>query len=287
MAVLFWSLSFLAAARLRQDLTVAEALAARFVPVFIGAGLLLSWRRPRFPPGAWPRILGLGLCGVILYNVFFFFGLGSVPSGTAALIIALNPVFTALAARFVLGEEFGARRTLGLVLAIGGVYVVVRYGADRAVDLPYLTAAALLALAPVVWAIYNILGRGLPPGTSPLDATVALLFVGSAPLLLLTDRHMIDVCLSKPEALLAALYLAGPCTLLGFTAWLWALKRLPAGEVAAMVFLNPLLANLWSFLLEGKAITPAFVLGGLILLAGVALVVMRREWFARRPGAGG
>ena len=75
-AVLFWSGSFLAAARLRQDLTVAEALAARFIPVFVGSGLLLLWRRPRFARAAWPRILALGLCGVVLYNIFFFLGLG-------------------------------------------------------------------------------------------------------------------------------------------------------------------------------------------------------------------
>ena len=281
-AVLFWSGSFLAAARLRQDLTVAEALAARFIPVFVGSGLLLLWRRPRFARAAWPRILALGLCGVVLYNIFFFLGLGSVPSGTAALIIALNPVFTALGARFVLGEEFGLRRVLGLLLALGGVYVVVRYGAGRSVDWPYLSAAALLTVAPVLWAAYNILGRGLPSGTSSLDATLALLFVGSAPLVFLVDRHTVAVLASSPAASFAALYLAVPCTLVGFTAWLWALKRLPAGEVAVFVFLNPLLANVWSWLIEGTKLTPAFIVGGLLLLVGVGLVVVRKEWIVRR-----
>lgn len=281
-AVLFWSGSFLAAARLRQDLSVSEALAARFIPVFVGAGVLLLWRRPRFPRGAWPRILGLGLCGVVLYNIFFFLGLGSVPSGTAALIIALNPVFTALGARFLLGEEFGFRRVLGLLLSLGGVYVVVRYGAGRTIDWPYLSAAALLAVAPVLWAAYNILGRSLPTGTSALDATLALLFVGSAPLLFLADRHTAHVLAENPATLAAALYLAVPCTLVGFTAWLWALKRLPAGEVAVYVFLNPLLANVWSYLFEGTALTLAFLVGALLLLVGVALVVVRREWIRKR-----
>jgi drug/metabolite transporter (DMT)-like permease len=278
LAVLIWSASFLAAARLRQELSVTEALAARFVPVFLGAAALLLWRRPRFPRGAWPRIVALGLCGVVLYNTFFFLGLGRVPSGTAALIIALNPVFTAVGARMLLGETFGPRRAAGLTFALGGVYVVVRYGAGREVDWPYLSAAAVLVLAPVVWSAYSILGRGLPAGTGALDATLALLLVGSAPLLILVNRHAVEVLATSPAVLWAALYLAVPCTLVGFTAWLWALKRLPAAEVAALLFLTPLLANLWSWLFEGMRLHLAFVAGGVLLLVGVGLVVIRREW---------
>ena len=79
----------------------------------------------------------------------------------------------------------------------------------------------------------------------------------------------------------AALYLALPCTLFGYAAWIWALKRLPAGDVAAFVFLNPPLATLWAWLFEGQPIRPPFVIGALVLLAGVAAIVLpqsrRRE----------
>ena len=276
LTVLVWSFSFLAAARLRQDLGLTEALAARFVPVLLGSGAYLLARRPlRIPRAAWPKVVAMGLLSVPAYNVFFFHGLKTVPSGTAALIIALNPVFTAILARVVLGEPFGTRHVLGLTLALAGVWVVIRFGTDKAVDWPYLSSALLLALAPLSWALYAVLGRTLPEGADPLDTSYALLFAGSLPLLAFARPATVAKLAASPGALWSALYLAVPCTLLAWVSFLWALKRLPAGEASAFIFLNPPLANLWSFLLEGKPVRLPFLAGAAILLAGVALIVLR------------
>jgi len=276
LTVLVWSFSFLAAARLRQDLGLAESLAARFVPVLVGAGACLLARRPlRVPRAAWPKVVAMGLLSVPVYNIFFFHGLKTVPSGTAALVIALNPVFTAVLARVLLGEPFGRRHVLGLALALAGVFVVIRFGTDKAVDWPYLSSALLLALAPLSWALYAVLGRTLPEGADPIDTSYALLFVGSLPLLALARPATVRTLAASPGALGAALYLAIPCTLLAWVSFLWALKRLPAGEASAFIFLNPPLANLWSLLLEGTPLRAPFLAGAAILLAGVALIVVR------------
>jgi drug/metabolite transporter (DMT)-like permease len=275
LTLLVWSFSFLAAARLRQDLGLSDALGARFLPVLLGAGLLLLWRRPlRLPRAAWWRVTTMGLLGVPVYNLAFLHGLKTVPSGTAALVIALNPVFTAVLARVLLKEAFGLRRIAGLVLALVGVFVVIRYGTDKPVDWPYLSSALVLVLAPLSWAVYTVIGRGLPAAACAFDTTYALLFGGSVPLLGLATPALGRSLLAHPGALWASLYLAVPCTLVAFAGWIWALKRLPAGEVAAFVFLNPPLANLWAWLFEGAALKPPFVFGAAVLLAGVAAIVL-------------
>jgi drug/metabolite transporter (DMT)-like permease len=273
LTLLIWSFSFLAAARLRQDLGLADALGARFLPVLLGAGALLLWRRPRLPRVARWRVVAMGLLGVPVYNLAFLHGLKTVPSGTAALVIALNPVFTAVLARVLLKEAFGLRRTIGLVLALAGVFVVIRYGTDKPVDWPYLSSALVLTLAPLSWAVYTVIGRGLPAGADAFDTTYALLFVGSLPLLALARPALGRGLLAHPGALGAALYLAVPCTLVAYAGWIWALKLLPAGEVAAFVFLNPPLANLWAWLFEGATLRPPFLLGAAVLLAGVGAIV--------------
>ena len=280
LTLLVWSFSFLAAARLRQSVGLFDSVAARFLPVVLGAGLLLLWRRPlRLPRSSWWKIAAMAALGVPCYNLFFFHGLKTVPSGTAALVIALNPAFTALLARLVLGEAFGLRKTLGLVLALVGVFVVIRFGSDRPVDWPYLSSALLLALAPLSWALYTVIGRRMPAAADALDTTYALLFVGGLPLVAFATPQLVRTLLADPGALAAALYLALPCTLFGYAAWIWALKRLPAGEVAAFVFLNPPLATLWAWLIQGQPIRPPFVIGALVLLAGVAVIVL----FQSRP----
>jgi drug/metabolite transporter (DMT)-like permease len=273
--LLIWSFSFLAAARLRQDLGLLDALAARFVPVAIGSALLLVARRPlRLPRAAWWRIATLGVLGVPAYNLFFLHGMKTVPTGTASLVVAVNPVFTAVLARLVLGEPFGRRRAIGLALSLAGVFVVIRYGTDRPVDWPYLSSALVLAMAPLSWALYSVVGRGLPREADALDSTYALLLVGSLPVALLATPALGRSLVAHPGSALAALYLAVPCTLVAYAGWIWALKRLPAGEVAAFLFLNPPLANLWAWLVEGAALRPAYVAGALVLLAGVAVIVV-------------
>jgi dihydroorotase/N-acyl-D-amino-acid deacylase len=288
LTLLIWSFSFLAAARLRQDLGLVEAVGARFLPVLLGAGVLLLWRRPlRLPRAAFWRVAAMGLLGVPVYNLAFLHGLKSVPSGTAALVIAMNPVFTAVLARLFLREAFGLRRAAGLALALAGVFVVIRFGTDRPVDWPYLSSALVLVLAPLSWAVYTVIGRGLPAAADAFDTTYALLFIGSLPLLALASPALGRRLLAHQGALGAALYLAVPCTLVAYASWIWALKRLPAGEVAAFVFLNPPLANLWAWLFEGATLKAPFLLGAAVLLAGVAAIVLPLPRPGRPRGFGG
>jgi O-acetylserine/cysteine efflux transporter len=285
LTLVVWSFSFLAAARLRQDLGLVDALAARFLPVVLGAGLLLMWRRPlRLPRTSWWRIVAMGLLGVPAYNLFFLHGLKTVPTGTAALIIALNPAFTAVLARVFLKEDLGARKVVGLVLALVGVFVVIRFGTEKPVDWPYLSSALLLALAPLSWACYTVIGRRLPGAADAFDTTYAVLFLGSLPVVALATPALGRTLVTHPGALGAALYLAVPCSLVGYAGWIWALKRLPAGEVAAFVFLNPPLANLWAWIFEGARLRPPFLLGAVVLLVGVAAIVVRRPLVVR-PGS--
>src|SRR6185369_3975778 len=128
--LLIWSGSFLAARWARESLSVSEALAARFVPVLLSGLLLIAWRWKsvrRLPRAAWGKIVWMGILSVPVYNFFFFIALKEVSSGTAALIIATNPVFTALLAAPLLGEPFGKRRGAGLLLGLAGVFIVIHF----------------------------------------------------------------------------------------------------------------------------------------------------------------
>ena len=215
LTLLTWSFSFLAAVRLRQDLGLTEALAARFVPVLLGAGLLLLFAgRSGSRARLWP-IVAMGLLSVPVYNVFFFHGMKTVPSGTGALIIALNPVFTAVLARIFLGEPFGRRRSRGLLLALAGVFVVIRFGTDKPVDWPYLSSALLLALAPLSWALYTVIGRRCRRGPTPSTPRTRSSSSGASRSSSSPAPPRRDL-LAHPGALGSALYLAIPCTLLAW-----------------------------------------------------------------------
>ena len=73
LTLLVWSFSFLAAARLRLSLGLLDSVAARFLPVVLGAGLLLLWRRPlRLPRSSWWKIAAMAALGVPATTSSFF-----------------------------------------------------------------------------------------------------------------------------------------------------------------------------------------------------------------------
>lgn len=282
--LLIWSGSFLAARWARESLSVGEALAARFVPVLVSGLLLIAWRWKsvrKLPRAAWGKIIWMGILSVPVYNLFFFMAMKDVATGTAALIIATNPVFTALLAAPLLGEPFGKRRAGGLLLGLAGVFIVIRYGigagAGASLAVHYWRSALLLLLAPLSWAGYTIIGKSLPADCNRLDASLAQLVIGSAPLAFFFTPSLGHTLMTHPLALWSSLYLGLLCTLFGFAAWLWALGRLSATQTAAFVFLNPPLANLWAWLLGETNLTPVYLLGAALLLCGVALIVFGRK----------
>jgi drug/metabolite transporter (DMT)-like permease len=296
---LLWSNSFVAARLLvGEQVPAAERLdplafvAARFLPVlFVTWPWLLSSRRRRGEVARLLRehgglILLLGALSIWTYNLPFAFGQKLVPPGAAALIITLNPVLTFVLAVLLRQERFSMPRAVGLALAFAGVWQVVVYGAGRAVRGAYLVDALVLTLAPLSWTMYTVAGKhlfgqGVDSGRrgerpSPVVVTYLTLAIGAlptVPIALLYRPLRSAAAHWEPLRWGAALFLGLACSLLGYTLWNIALKRLPATHVTAFVFLNPPLAILFEWLWFGSMPAWGLLLGGAFVLVGVYLCV--------------
>ena len=288
---LIWSNSFVAARYLvGDDVPDAERLVpyqfviARFAPVGLFCLLYFAFsatartearRLLRERPGL---IALLGLLNVWAYNLAFGEGQHLVPAGTASLIIALSPIFTFLLATFIGQEKPTLSRAAGLVLALAGIYVVVVYGAGRAVEGAYLQGAAILALAPLSWAFYTVYSKPLFGHYAPIPTTFLILGLASAPAIpafLLDTNLQNHLAAWGPQRWFADLFLAIACTLVGYWLWSEALKRLPASKTAAFIFLNPPLAIFFEWLWLGRRPQPGLIAGGMVVLAGI--------WLCLRP----
>jgi drug/metabolite transporter (DMT)-like permease len=89
------------------------------------AGRQLAWLHTEWAGWGILLVLAAGptLIGFGLYNT----SLAYLPSGTANLIVTVEPVFTAITAYFLLGERFTALQSLGAVMIIGGVMLLRIY----------------------------------------------------------------------------------------------------------------------------------------------------------------
>jgi drug/metabolite transporter (DMT)-like permease len=189
----------------------------------------------------------------------------------------------ALSAIF-LAESLTRRRCLGFAVALVGLLLIAlakREGANST----YPAWVALGVIAPLSWSIYSVVSKLRMTRWSPLLWTYLTTAIGGllmTPLLLLS-RVRQDLADLDSAGLFGVLYLAVPCTVVGYAVWTWLLRHLPATTVGFTVFLNPPLTTLSKALAAIVAptifaftITRQEWLGGGIALAGLALAVSRR-----------
>jgi len=281
LVTLVWANSFIAIKHVVAYVTPLELVTVRFVPVALTFAALLLPTRGRqvwqlIRADGW-RVALSGLSGAVLYNVFLGWGETRVAAGTASLIIALNPAFTYVLAVAFLGERFAWQRVLGLAVAFGGLFVIVRWGSGRPVTLDDAGYALVTMLAPVCWATYTVSGKPLVERYAPFLVTgVSMMFAGLFSLAFVRPSLLAQLPTLPASFWWAVLFLAWPCTVFAFSVWFGALKRMAAGRVVGFVYLVPMFAVAFSHWLLDEPVTPALVAGAAILVGGVWLI--NRRW---------
>lgn len=79
-----------------------------------------------FPPQAWAALLALGLVSHLGGYLTINFALGHIRAAIASVTLLGQPVITAIAAVWILGESLGAGQIAGGALVLGGIYLVNR-----------------------------------------------------------------------------------------------------------------------------------------------------------------
>lgn len=273
----FWGANFVLAGPVLADLPPLWAAAIRFL---LGAALMFivaAVRRERLLTllrryaGAY---LLLGTVGITAFNLLFFFALQSTSANSAALIMAINPLLTALLAAAFLGEKLAPRHLLALPVALLGVLVVISHGSiGRLASLTFSSGDLLMLGATLSWAMYNVLTRRYMPQGSAIANTSWIMLVGAV-LLLATaigsnsHLHTLDI---KAGIAMSIMVVGG--TVLAYLFWGIGIARLGAARTAIFINLVPVFAMLVGAFL-GTLPSAAQLAGGLLVLGGVTLSML-------------
>ena len=287
---LVWGSTYLAIRVADRSIPPFAMAAARYLTA--GAVLyLVMWlagrRRRRaaapLPAGkrSWSRLAqwgGMAVVGTLLLA----FGNGGVsyaeqtlPSGLAALLVASVPLWMALADRVINGQRIPLRGWLALVIGLAGIAVLARPSGNGAV-LPVLVVLG----ASVSWGIGSVLAGRMPAPASPLVGSAMEMLTGGIVLTGLAaatgELTRIDPAHVSAQSLLGLLYLIGPGSLLALTCYVIALRRLPTSVVSTYAYVNPVVAVSLGALFLGERPTLATLLGGVIVVASVAMLLVHR-----------
>ena len=252
---------------------------ARFGLAALGYVLTLALASPRdlrITRADLPLSLWMGGVGAFGYNLAAFYGLRFAPASDAGVISPMTlPLFMAAIAVLWLGEPFGRRRVVGLVVALGGLLLVVGEGLlEMLQGGQRLWGDLLLVLGGLCWAISSTLGKVAMRRRSAYVVSAHMSFVGAPTLLALAlpQGFLREAAHAGSAFWIQAFYLGPIATCLAF--WLWYRGIKSIGVARAGVFSNliPVSALAMAALFLVEPIFPAQALGAAIALVGVCLV---------------
>ena len=251
---------------------------------FVLAGLLLyGWTRAKGEPAPsvreWRAATIVGAFLLLGGNASVAWAEQRVPSGLAAVLIAVAPIWM-VGLEWAKGGPRPTRHVVaGLLLGLAGIALLVssRAEADSRVD---LFGALILILASASWAWGSVWSKTATLPKSPFLAT-SMEMIGGGMLLLLTagitgQFHEFDPGKVSLEAALSWVYLVIFGSLVGFTAYIWLLGVTSIAKAGTYAYVNPIVAVFLGWAILGEAVTSRMLLAAGVILVGVALVNV--EW---------
>lgn len=220
-----------------------------------------------------PFLLMLSVTFGSLHFALLFIGLGQAEAGTGALLVQMGTPFATLLAVVFLKEKLGPKRLAGLLLSFAGV-VVIAGGPTLPSPLPL----TILLLSAFGWAVSQLLiKRG--PSLAPLALAgwVALFSVPQVAVgsWLFESHQWQAIQQTSWLGWGAVLYTAVMSSIVAYGIWYALLRRHPVNRVVPMTLLVPVLAVGLGALLMGDTLGFHKLLGGGLVVSGIALIVLR------------
>lgn len=269
-----WAANFIVVKAANQQI---PPLTFAFLRFSLAASVLLlglRWREGsiRMPWSQLRPILALGAVGFGVYQVLWATALQGIPAGTSAFLIAATPVMTVFIAVLAGSDVMTRAKLAGGLVSFGGVAIVVAGGVGLALD-SSIGGDLLTIGAALCWAIYASFGAPVLQRHSPLRTTAWAMVGGAAllavPGLLQAGGGHWDAV--QPGAwaglLYSALIPAGIANVVVFHA----IRLVGPTRITAFQFLVPFIAVLIAALFLGEAIRPEQLLGGAVIVLGVAI----------------
>ena len=204
-----------------------------------------------------------------LHFAAYFESLRYTSIASSVVLVDTEVRFVALGTVLVLRQRLSGRAWLAVALAFGGSVVIAM--ADTAVG-PDAVRGDIIALSGTLcMAVYTMIGAVCRKNISTTVYTFLVYCSAALTVLVIALFGGLPLTGYGAENVLTALGMAVFCTLLGHSVFSWGLKYLPPAFISTAKLLEPVFASVWGLALFGERPGLLTILGGAVIIAGVAL----------------
>jgi len=287
------------------------AIAIKTMPPFLMASvrfalaglILIAWDLVRHPAARHlptrRQVLDSAIVGGLLLGIgngFVVFGEKTVPSGIAAILIGMMPLWFAVLGWLYLRQKLPRLVVFAVALGFVGVALLIWPTGDGANHFDPL-GIFILFIAPLGWAhgsIYSQQRAKLP--SRPLTASGFQMLAGAAVTgiesLIAGEPAQFDPSAISAESVIAVVYLILFGSMLAYTAYAWLLRNAPLSLVGTYAYVNPVVAVGLGTIFLHEPISARTIIAAAVIIVAVAIIVTARGRLAGAQasdevGAGG
>lgn len=216
------------------------------------------------------RILILGWIGISVYHIGVTFGEQTISAGTAGMLVGSSPVFTAIIAVLVLKERLQFRGWLGLVIGFIGI-IIITLGSSGS-EITISTGALLVIMAAIATSLFFVFQKPLFNKYRPIELTAYFTWAGTLPFFIFSPGLMDSIQSATIEAHLSALYVGIFPAAIAYVTWAIALSLGNASSISSILYIEPVIAIIISWIWLGEWPSTLSLIGGFIAIIGVLVV---------------
>ena len=286
-----YSLAFAAVYVVWGSTYLAIRYAVETIPPFLMVGtrfllsgaMLYAWARargaPRPSPAQWRDATIAGVLMLCFGNGAVSWAEQRVPSGLAALLVAVVPLWMVLI-DWLRPRGVRPRATViaGVIVGIAGLFVLV--GPATLQGRGAIDGAGVIVLmgGSLAWAAGSVYNRyGSRPSSAAMSTGLQMLG-GSAFLLLLSvargELHALHVAAISLASWAGWAYLVTFGSLVGFTAYIYLLQAVTPAKASTYAYVNPVVAVFLGWGVAGEPVTARTLAAAAVILAGVAMITV-------------
>ena len=204
-----------------------------------------------------------------LHFAAYFESLRWTSIASSVVLVDTEVLFVALGTWLILRKRLSGKAWLAVAMAFGGSVVIAM--ADTAAGSDVVRGDLIALSGALFMAVYTMIGAVCRRKLSTNVYTFLVYSVAAAALLVIlviTDTSLYGY---GGINYLSGFGMAVFCTLLGHSVFSWGLKYLPPAFISTAKLLEPVFASVWGLFLFGEVPGGPVILGGLVILLGIAL----------------
>jgi len=275
----FWGSTYLAIDIAVEKIPPALMCGIRFLiaGVFMLAFCGLRGRKVRYNPRQLAQMAVIGILLLVGGNLTLSYAETHIPSGLAALIVAVVPLWFLVLDTLLLGDHHvSARGKAGLAVGVAGLVVLLwpQLMATSHLERQQLWASLSLQGGCFSWALGSVLAKKWKsPDVDAFSATAwEMIAAGLGNLLIAFALGDLARVTWTTRGTAAVVYLVICGSWIGYTAYIWLLGHVPTAKVSTYAYVNPVVAVFLGWLVLHEPIDGYILSGSAIVVASVVLV---------------